>query len=296
MSLLPSPPEGFKMPFDEEAERRKTEVKELKTDTAYKAAKYIETYTGLPFYPLQPEADKVTVIDIAHALSNQCRFSGHVKFFYPTAQHSCLMASYVAERGGTALECLQILLHDAAECYLVDIPRPVKQFMPEYRKWDHAINEAIRERFHIDHIALPSYQDDLDSRIIVDERMQLMDHEQKNDWGHRMSPLGIKIEPWTPQQAEKQFLLQYAAYARDLYGTHVYINNAWGVPHRVHHQTASDMPTGIIDVLELDVIGGVARVKVQGEDGLTVRDRDAGLFPAPQWRWEHGKFHLETAK
>src|ERR1035437_7115321 len=117
----------------------------LKTDTKYKAATFIETYTGRAFWPLAPTADALAVIDIAHALSNQCRYSGHVVFFYSVAQHCCLLASWVVSHGGSALDALQILMHDAPEAYLVDIPRPIKQYIPEYRLWDHNINYVIRE-------------------------------------------------------------------------------------------------------------------------------------------------------
>src|ERR1035437_9682530 len=117
----------------------------LKTDTVYKAATFIETYTGRAFWPLEPTMDALSVIDIAHAVSNQCRYSGHVQFFYSVAQHCCLLAGWFADHGGSALLCLQILLHDAREPYLVDIPRPVKQYMPQFRVWDRDINDVIRE-------------------------------------------------------------------------------------------------------------------------------------------------------
>src|ERR1035437_402751 len=112
------------------------DVAVLKTDTAYRAATFIETYTGRAFWPLEPTMDALSVIDIAHALSNQCRYSGHVQFFYSVAQHCCLLAGWLADHGGSALDCLQILMHDAPEAYLVDIPRPVKQYMPQYRARD----------------------------------------------------------------------------------------------------------------------------------------------------------------
>lgn len=43
---------------------------------------YITTYGGTHFYPLQPEADKLYIEDIAHALSLICRGNGHVKHFF----------------------------------------------------------------------------------------------------------------------------------------------------------------------------------------------------------------------
>jgi hypothetical protein len=263
----------------------------MKTDTQYKAATFIETYTGRAFWPLAPTMDALSVIDIAHALSNQCRYSGHVQFFYSVAQHCCLLATWMGKHGGSALDCLQILMHDAPEAYLVDIPRPVKQYMPQYRVWDHAINDVIREWLGWKDLPMLPIQDELDSRIIVDERAQLMDKARRNDWGHRLEPLGIEITPWSPHEAEKQFLMQYAAYSKEVYGAYQYINHEWGIPVHIYHEGGSDMGKPS-DLIEVDVKGGVGRLRVRDEEGIMIRDNLQGVFPRAQWRWEHGKFEV----
>lgn len=266
----------------------------LPTDTKYQAAQFIETYTGRTFYPLHPRIEAVTIIDIAHALANQCRYSGHTAFFYPTAQHCCLLAQYVTKNGGDALDALQILMHDAAEAYLIDMPRPVKQHMPAFRQWDYGIQSVIRSWMSWDDIAIPEWQDELDSRIIVDERAQLMS-QSGNDWGHQMAALGLRIEPWTPEEAERTFLVQYAAYSREVYGAHQYLNAEWDIPAKVHHRASSDHAE-IADVMEVDVRGGVARIRLRGADGIMVRDPNAGQFPMPDYEWCHGKFQLFEPK
>ena len=43
---------------------------------------YITTYSGTHFVPTKPEASKVHIVDIAHALSMICRGNGHVKTFF----------------------------------------------------------------------------------------------------------------------------------------------------------------------------------------------------------------------
>jgi hypothetical protein len=263
----------------------------LPTDTRYKAATFIETYTGRAFWPLNPSIDALSVIDIAHALSNQCRYTGHVRWFYPVAQHCCLLAKWVADHGGDALTCLQVLMHDAPEAYLVDIARPVKQYMPEYRVWDHKINDVIREWMGWKNLPIPDIVDDLDSRIIVDERAQLMDPAQRNDWGHKLAPVGIRIEPWSPVQAEKNFLMQYAAYSKGVYGTYQYINHEWGIPVKIFFEPASDIKRAP-DIMEVDIRGHVARVRVRGDDGIMVRDPSVGVLPGVQWEWMHGKFEV----
>lgn len=269
------------------------DAKPLDTDTNYKAVAWIETYTGRAFWPLEPKVEALSVIDIAHALSNQCRYSGHVRFFYSVAQHCCLLADHVANNGGSALDALQILMHDSPEAYLVDVPRPVKQFMPQYRVWDHGINECIREWMGWKGIPIPSFQDDLDSRIIVDERAALMPNSG-NDWGHRLEPVGVTIQPWLPVSAKRQFLMQYAAYAKEVYGSHQYLNEEWGISGDVvsYVPTSSDHAV-VADVVEVDFRGGVARIKVRGDDGILTRDRSAGMMPRAETKWHHGKFTLQ---
>lgn len=261
----------------------------LKTDTRYKAATFIETYTGRAFWPLEPTPDALSIIDIAHGLSNQCRYSGHTQWHFSVAQHCCLLAKWLSDHGGSALDCLQILMHDAPEAYLVDIPRPVKQFMPEYRFWDHEINEVVREWMGWKDLPMPEIQDEIDSRIIVDERAALMSRSNL-DWGHHLVPLGIEITHWTPVEAEQTFLMMYAAYSKSVYGSHQYINYDWGnMPGLA--VVNSDMKS-VLDVMELDVRGRVARIKLRDGEGILVRDTTGGVFPRPQWKWMHGKFEV----
>jgi len=278
----------------------------LDTDTKYKAVDFIETYTGRPFWPLKPKPEDVSIIDIAHHLSHQCRYSGAPKFFYSTAQHCCLLADYADLRMGCGpIECLQILIHDAPEAYLVDVPRPVKQFMPEYRVWDKAINNAIRSWIGFGDLPIPAWQDELDSRIIVDERAQIMS-DSGLDWGHALEPLGVTIRPWAAVDAEQQFLLRYAVYARKIFGKHQYLRSSWGIntastfrefPFRGgsdRQRFGEQEPRLITDLMEVDVRGGVGRVAVRSPNGMMVRDTQAGKFPEPAWKWIHGAFDLAT--
>ena len=264
----------------------------LPTDTKYTAAKFIETYTGRKFYPLFPEPSAISIIDIAHAISNQCRYSGHVRDFYCVAQHSCLLATY-AEKVLKAppIDCLQILMHDAPEGYLVDIARPVKQYMPEYRKWDHGVNDAIRQWLGIAHSPIPAFQDELDSRVIADERAQLMS-DSGNDWGHTLEPLGIEINGWLPRFAEQKFLLQYAAYTMEVFGSPQYLREGWGLDMRASYSDGGAVNSDIVDLIEVDLRGGVGRVKLRSEDGMLVRDTKAGT-PRPAWKWLHGEFKIQ---
>ncbi len=62
---------------------------------------YIITYTGKKFYILEPTVDMIDISDIAHALSNTCRFTGHTKSFYcPTEEQRILTSDLRWECAG----------------------------------------------------------------------------------------------------------------------------------------------------------------------------------------------------
>jgi hypothetical protein len=264
--------------------------------TEYKAAEFIETYTGRAFYPLHPDPSAISIIDIARGLSLQCRYGGQISDFYSVAEHSVLLAVYAEEvLHATVAECLQVLIHDAPEAYMTDIPRPVKQYMPEYREWDHGINDCIREWLDLSDIKPPTWLDTIDGRIIVDERAQLKS-DSGLEWGHNMPPLGIEMQKWQPRRAEIEFLMRYTAYTNSLFGKPQYAREGWnGQFPKVWHDSGSDDPK-ILDILEVDLRGGVARVKLRSDDGMLVRDKQAGKFPRPAWEWRHGKFTLTEAR
>lgn len=111
---------------------------------------WIQTFTGKRFSVVDPSPDDVDIIDIAHALSMQCRFAGHVRWHYSVGQHSILVAR-VVERFQPDNRRLHLaaLLHDASEAYLVDVPRPIKR-LPDfvvYRDMEKRCEWAIREHF-----------------------------------------------------------------------------------------------------------------------------------------------------
>jgi hypothetical protein len=106
---------------------------------------WIQTFTGVEFYPLDPRPEEICIEDIAHALSNQCRYSGHVKHFYSVAEHSIRVLELCPREWHA-----WALLHDAAEAYLVDLPRPVKRYSEIgrlYREAEDLLMIAICERF-----------------------------------------------------------------------------------------------------------------------------------------------------
>ena len=168
-------------------------------DLEHRHGDWMQTYTGRAFWPLDPRAKDVDIVDIAHALAHQCRYAGHCNAFYSVAQHSVLVAQTVPEDIR-----LEALLHDASEAYLVDVPRPVKRFLLGYREAEERVERAIAARFGL---AYPwdARIKEADDRILHDERAALMG-EPPRDWNLRGEPLGIGITPWSADKARNEFL------------------------------------------------------------------------------------------
>jgi 5'-deoxynucleotidase YfbR-like HD superfamily hydrolase len=108
------------------------------------SASAIQTFTGIFFDPFAPDPALIRIEDIAHSLSLQCRFTGHVRRHWSIAQHSLLVADLCPPE-----HKLWGLLHDATEAYLVDLPRPIKKHpaMAEYRRIESDLERVIAERF-----------------------------------------------------------------------------------------------------------------------------------------------------
>lgn len=102
----------------------------------------IRTYSGKVFDIEILDPDSICIEDIAHGLSNTCRFGGQLENFYSVAQHSVYVAMEVPH--GIKLAAL---LHDAAEAYIGDMPSPFKKLMPDYKKLETRIMQAIALKF-----------------------------------------------------------------------------------------------------------------------------------------------------
>ena len=98
---------------------------------------WIQTYTGKQFYPQDPRVEDIDIEDIAHALSLTCRFNGHVKEFYSTAQHVVLSSMFAP------FYCKwEALHHDDSEAYISDLTSPVKGMLPQYTFLEHGIEHC----------------------------------------------------------------------------------------------------------------------------------------------------------
>lgn len=108
---------------------------------------YITTYSGKHFNVLNPEPDDIKLEDIAHALSLICRGNGQVSQFYSVGEHCINCALEAVGRGYSRRVALACLLHDASECYLSDVPHPLKGMLPGYREIEGRLLSCIYRKF-----------------------------------------------------------------------------------------------------------------------------------------------------
>jgi hypothetical protein len=177
---------------------------------------YIQTFGGRAYWPLDPRAEEVELEDIAHALSNQCRYSGHTRTFYSVAEHSVRVMRLC---GPDRIIMAAALMHDAAEAYLVDLPRPLKHHSELGRAYmaAEAINHhVIMRRFGlpIGNPELDAIVADADNRLLATEVRDLMWRTAKkpdgspvwSKWLDGIVPLPGTIKPWPPEMARRIFL------------------------------------------------------------------------------------------
>jgi hypothetical protein len=150
-----------------------------------------------------PASSNFTIEDIAHGLANICRYAGQCRDFYSVAEHSVLVSEVA-----TGFE-LESLLHDAAEAFIGDITRPLKQLLPDYKAIERRVQEAIFVRFGLNP-DLPSEVRDADLRVLAAEQSQIMP-EGTDYWVglQKIQPASVIVRHLLPAQAKRAFIDRY---------------------------------------------------------------------------------------
>ena len=175
---------------------------------------WIQTYKGIQFWPLDPRPEEIDIEDVAHALSMQCRYGGHCREFYSVAQHSVIVSQNVPYK-----HSLWGLLHDAAEAYLVDLPRPIKRYCEMgrlYKEIENRLLLAVAQRFGLPVFGVDGMPDCVhkaDVVVLVTEKRDLMTIAPK-PWEDTAEPLPTRIWPMIPRIAERAFLNQFELLTR----------------------------------------------------------------------------------
>jgi hypothetical protein len=150
--------------------------------------------------------------DIAHSLSMQCRWGGHCQEFYSVAEHSVLLYDYAMKHGGNKHLAKALLLHDASESYLADVPRPAKKLLPAYVALEDRLQVALFNYFGLDSKWLKNpLLKELDLRICCNEIFALFPTSHPDEFNLKdYTPLeATTILCLTPKQAKEAFLKRF---------------------------------------------------------------------------------------
>jgi 5'-deoxynucleotidase YfbR-like HD superfamily hydrolase len=150
---------------------------------------WIQTYTGKAFSLNIIDPNNIDIRDIAHSLSNQCRYNGHCKEFYSVAEHSIEMSMMIN------VDPMAALLHDAAEAYTGDIITPIKNMLLEFKALENKLNRAIEIRFDLPTESLESLQIQIADKILSATEQRDILEPSKYQWGESFVPLPNKLTP-----------------------------------------------------------------------------------------------------
>lgn len=181
----------------------KSEYSGLSTE-GLRVGDWMETFKGIAFYPQDPLPGEILIEDIAHALSNMCRFGGHSDSFYSVAQHSVMVSNLVSEQ-----LALTALLHDASEAYILDVPRPIKPYLGGYAEMEHKIMTAVAIRFGLIWPMPKEVKVADNTALAIEKRCFKKNLSRKWDVDELDTTKSIQIVPMLPIEAETYFLSRY---------------------------------------------------------------------------------------
>lgn len=194
----------------------------------------IQTKGGHQIDLENPAVEDIDIEDIAHSLSMQCRYNGHVRKFYSVAEHCVHVSKATAQVGYLPLWGL---LHDAGEAYVSDIITPIKECLPKFNEIEAKVLGVVAEKFSLPAnwtlcdgvrgvVKVPEVVDKVDKLMFVPEAFQLFPaahpvvekargclaealNRRQFDTS-TIKCLNTRIEAWPPEVAKFKFLERFA--------------------------------------------------------------------------------------
>lgn len=169
---------------------------------------WMVTYSGMKFYPLDPKPEEIRFEDIAHGLSNVCRFGGQSKTFYSVAEHSVRVAQWLMRTEKSEELAAWGLVHDASEAYLGDVIRPIKKFFPAYKVVEEKVMKAVTKKLGLPWPE-PALVKKADNVILACEARDLMNPPCGSEMPEKPDHTVEPIKPVRPEGAKFMFEVEF---------------------------------------------------------------------------------------
>ena len=200
---------------------------------------WITTFSGMKVDVFDPDPNTIKMVDIAHSLSQICRYNGHCSSFYSVGIHSIYCATVAAfdlrtiyqtqynrveqnwdvdtskildPKGGRKI-ILRVLLHDAAEAYIGDLPRPIKKEIPQFSKIEDNLLNVILDKYGVGDISskylwFDKFLKNIDNRILASEMDDIMSKNNPTCCDAIPFPeiKGLFVEPPSIKRTKNDFL------------------------------------------------------------------------------------------
>ena len=175
---------------------------------------WIETVRGGTFDFTDIPANTINILDVAHALGNLCRFTGHVRRFASIAEHSINVSRVIQPR-----LALFGLLHDAQEAYTNDINSPLKHLLDRYNDIEAEIQLLVYSQFckrqpDADECAEINRAD---RRMLCAEARQLLPSKGSTWENVPITPMREEslVKCWSPEVAAVKFADRFIELTRE---------------------------------------------------------------------------------
>jgi hypothetical protein len=154
-----------------------------------------------------PDPDTIDIASIAAGLSKTCRFNGQCPRFYSVAEHTIHATSLAKEAGVGGDALIAVFLHDAAEAYIGDVVKPLKNLLPEYLEIERRFEQAIGDQFDVDIKVYQPLIDQFDRAMLKAEKIAFWP-DDKTEWEgfSEIETSGVKFKFWLPGFVESQFI------------------------------------------------------------------------------------------
>lgn len=136
---------------------------------------FIQTVNGHSFFPQTGKASCIDLDDIAHSLSNLCRYNGHPRKFYSVAEHAVLVSRIVRAIWPDDVQARWAgLHHDDTEAYVGDVTTPLKMLLPKFMRIEDEVSRDIAVELNIRWTARTIARVKLADRIALSTEARLL--------------------------------------------------------------------------------------------------------------------------